>query len=348
MSLSTLPYFEEIRYPEDFFAGADIALFLNDQWVEDVSALAFSVVEVVEPRFSYAGWIPSGIFQGARYVQGQLRMPMRTVHWLKSLTPQRVTKAETTSPSSFQQALDKAQALLGTAPAAKMLPVLRPGARGSEVTRLQSLLSAHGIVIPNEQYAWPTLAPGDRSPDVTELQERLRQLGFPPGEKGVLDAATERQVKRVQELAGLPITGVVDSATRQALESGFRISGQYDLLTFAAVSRFQALKGIRVDGICGPQTWTALGVGQGAVEVIHTPTEAILPPSGPLIPGVFELYIVFQAAMDPSKMGLQKLSRKPGEVMRVTGVRLMRPEIAVEDPANPVMQTLSFVAEDIL
>jgi carboxyl-terminal processing protease len=54
--------------------------------------------------------------------------------------------------------------------------------------------------------------------DVLSLQERLNQLGLAGGEEdGVLGEVTERAVREFQRSAGLPVTGVVDAATVDAL-----------------------------------------------------------------------------------------------------------------------------------
>jgi carboxyl-terminal processing protease len=63
-----------------------------------------------------------------------------------------------------------------------------------------------------------TLTRGMVGLDVLSLQERLNQLGLAGGEEdGVLGEVTERAVREFQRSAGLPVTGVVDTATVDAL-----------------------------------------------------------------------------------------------------------------------------------
>jgi lipoprotein-anchoring transpeptidase ErfK/SrfK len=64
------------------------------------------------------------------------------------------------------------------------------------------------------------MGPGAHSPDVTAFQQRLQSLtlmvGTPDGAYG---SATGYAVTAFQKLAGLPRTGVIDAATRAALET---------------------------------------------------------------------------------------------------------------------------------
>ena len=58
------------------------------------------------------------------------------------------------------------------------------------------------------------------SADVIELQRLLRQTGFLPSNfiiTGIYDATTQAAVREFQRVNGLPVTGIVDAATWQAL-----------------------------------------------------------------------------------------------------------------------------------
>lgn len=65
---------------------------------------------------------------------------------------------------------------------------------------------------------WNSLIPPVE--EVKEWQRLLRQAGFLPADfvlSGIYDEATESAVRRFQRVNGLPETGIVDEATRQAL-----------------------------------------------------------------------------------------------------------------------------------
>lgn len=62
------------------------------------------------------------------------------------------------------------------------------------------------------------LAVGDEGPQVQELQRRLRAAGFRPGQlDGKFGAKTQDAVKAFQKAHGLPVTGIVDRRTAEAL-----------------------------------------------------------------------------------------------------------------------------------
>jgi peptidoglycan hydrolase-like protein with peptidoglycan-binding domain len=71
---------------------------------------------------------------------------------------------------------------------------------------------------PPSDAVFPILRLGARGPAVTRLQERLRRLGFLNGEAdGVFGADTENAVKAAQQNYGLDADGIVGSATWDAL-----------------------------------------------------------------------------------------------------------------------------------
>jgi peptidoglycan hydrolase-like protein with peptidoglycan-binding domain len=58
--------------------------------------------------------------------------------------------------------------------------------------------------------------------DIQVAQEHLRAFGFNPGPvQGVFTADTQAAVRAYQARYGLPVTGLLDEKTRQALLPGF-------------------------------------------------------------------------------------------------------------------------------
>src|ERR671931_2052278 len=79
------------------------------------------------------------------------------------------------------------------------------------------LLGMLGLVL------WPVViaAPGDWR--IGQAQGRLQAAGFDPGPlDGVLGRRTKEALRRYQASQGLPATGVLDEAIRQALLRGDR------------------------------------------------------------------------------------------------------------------------------
>jgi peptidoglycan hydrolase-like protein with peptidoglycan-binding domain len=116
---------------------------------------------------------------------------------------------------------------------------------------------------------------GSRGPAVAAAQ---RALGIPAD--GIFGRQTRRAVRTFQRAHGLLIDGVIGPVTRGALGTGtgsagtgrqsvtmslqralgVGADGEYGPITRAAVRRFQASRGLAVDGVAGPQTLGALGL----------------------------------------------------------------------------------------
>ncbi|HHW56183.1 MAG TPA: LysM peptidoglycan-binding domain-containing protein [Clostridia bacterium] len=98
---------------------------------------------------------------------------------------------------------------------------------------IDELIKANYLVYPNMIYPgqtliipcpssppieYPTLKIGDRGPFVVNLQARLKSLGFDPGPiDGVFGPKTEAAVKAYQQSRGLPVSGIVNDITWNAL-----------------------------------------------------------------------------------------------------------------------------------
>ena len=115
---------------------------------------------------------------------------------------------------------------------------------------------------------------GSRGPAVAAAQ---RALGIPAD--GIFGRQTRRAVRTFQRAHGLLIDGVIGPVTRGALGTrrrrgtgrqsvtmslqralGVAADGDYGPITRAAVRRYQASRGLEVDGVAGPQTLGALGL----------------------------------------------------------------------------------------
>jgi peptidoglycan hydrolase-like protein with peptidoglycan-binding domain len=137
--------------------------------------------------------------------------------------------------------------------------------------------------------AEPNLQKSSTAPAVRDLQEALNALGYNPGPiDGVFGATTEAAVKAFQQARGITADGIVGKVTwinideadqsepvlkigstglpvRRAQKRmslvGFDVDGvdgRYGTRTEAAVKMLQQQRGLAVDGVVGPQTWSII------------------------------------------------------------------------------------------
>jgi peptidoglycan hydrolase-like protein with peptidoglycan-binding domain len=137
--------------------------------------------------------------------------------------------------------------------------------------------------------AEPNLQKGSTDPAVRDLQEALKALGYNPGPiDGVFGATTEAAVKAFQQARSITADGIVGKVTwinideanqsepvlkvgstglpvRRAQKRmslvGFDVGGvdgRYGTQTEAAVKMLQQQRGLAVDGVVGPQTWSII------------------------------------------------------------------------------------------
>jgi peptidoglycan hydrolase-like protein with peptidoglycan-binding domain len=124
---------------------------------------------------------------------------------------------------------------------------------------------------------------------VRDLQEALKALGYNPGPiDGVFGDTTEAAVKAFQQARGITTDGIVGKVTwinideadqsEPVLKIGSTglpvrraqkrmslvgydvggVDGRYGTSTEAAVKMLQQQRGLAVDGVVGPQTWSVI------------------------------------------------------------------------------------------
>jgi spore cortex-lytic enzyme len=140
---------------------------------------------------------------------------------------------------------------------------------------------------------------GSRGAEVIQIQTKLRQWGYYSGNiDGIYGPETYRSVIAFQRKNGLVVDGKVGSQTRKALgivavttagkynqtvrnaqqklrQWGYyngSVDGIYGPKTYEAVTSFQRKNGLKVDGIIGPNTRKALGLGGGGGDAAYAAT----------------------------------------------------------------------------
>lgn len=73
-------------YTEEFFGGADVFIYIDDDLYEDISAVQFSVSESVKPIYGYSSRRYDDLAIGTRIVQGVIKVPVRNTNADKYIT----------------------------------------------------------------------------------------------------------------------------------------------------------------------------------------------------------------------------------------------------------------------
>ncbi len=144
--------------------------------------------------------------------------------------------------------------------------------------------------------AYPVLSLGSRGEAVARLQQELKNQGYYTFWRvtGYYGPITREAVMKFQRANGLVVDGIAGPVTQSVLYgSGYRtlkfgmrgpdvsrlqsalkqqgyfyanVTGYYGKITENAVIAFQKAKGLRIDGIAGPQTQSVLYAGQMASQ----------------------------------------------------------------------------------
>ncbi|TQE21986.1 peptidoglycan-binding protein [Streptomyces ipomoeae] len=135
--------------------------------------------------------------------------------------------------------------------------------------------------------SWPTVKSGQRGTDVKTVQLLLIHRGYSLKADGVFGSGTAAKVKSFQKAKGLRADGIVGANTwskliltvktgskgnavkalqLQLTDNGYATNadGAFGTRTAEKVRAFQKAKGLKADGIAGPNTWAALVRGGGS------------------------------------------------------------------------------------
>lgn len=69
-------------FPEEYFTGADVYVYFNDVWMDEIIGLTFSLTELVEPQFGYASSTWDYVSRGKRLVKGEFRMAFKEAGYM--------------------------------------------------------------------------------------------------------------------------------------------------------------------------------------------------------------------------------------------------------------------------
>lgn len=72
-------------FPENYFSGCDVSVFIGDVWVEEVVSISFAVMEQVQPIFGYNSYTYDTVARGSRVIEGSLRINFTEGNYLNRI-----------------------------------------------------------------------------------------------------------------------------------------------------------------------------------------------------------------------------------------------------------------------
>jgi hypothetical protein len=93
-----------LTYTPEYFAGADVSIYLGDQFLDEVVSLSFTMQQATQPIFSYASYTYDMLAVGARQIQGSFAINFRDPFYLENKaafsTGQATTSDSVMTPNS--------------------------------------------------------------------------------------------------------------------------------------------------------------------------------------------------------------------------------------------------------
>lgn len=81
----TKPQTEYQVFPESYFSGADLTMYFEDIWVDDLTAIEFNLQESLVPVYGYNAYTWDTVARGTRLIEGHFRIAFREVGYLHAV-----------------------------------------------------------------------------------------------------------------------------------------------------------------------------------------------------------------------------------------------------------------------
>jgi len=75
-------------FPTEYFSGSDVAIYFGDLLIDEILPLEVSLVEAVQPVFSFQSYTYSKVMRGQRQVSGSFTIAYRETGWLHRVLAQ--------------------------------------------------------------------------------------------------------------------------------------------------------------------------------------------------------------------------------------------------------------------
>lgn len=161
-------------FPEEYFTGADISIYFNDIFIDEITGLSYSLQETVKPIFGYASYTWDAIARGTRIIQGEFRIAFKEAQYINVVLKTLAENQSTIAPRSMQ--------LLSNAEVNKFTSGIEDTIEDNLIRDFGDLTEEQ--VIERQQkdiYKWKipmSMESQNDTEQVKELQQRLIKLGY--------------------------------------------------------------------------------------------------------------------------------------------------------------------------
>lgn len=194
-------------FTEEYFSGADVAIYVNGEKLTHISGLSYQIQEQLKPIFGYASRTFDDVAIGNRIVVGMLRVPIhnpeenstREIEVIVDSVDEEVAEEakKNNYPGWVENALSHLQPLSGSTWKASSNP------SSAEESRLNSLQSLEGK---------------EFSDELRKTQTQLLKLGYAVEINGFYDTKTKGVVRQIQSDYNLNQSGVLDTETLAVIQ----------------------------------------------------------------------------------------------------------------------------------
>ena len=198
-------------FTEEYFSGADVTLYLNNEKMTQVSGLQYSIQEQLKPMYGYASRTFDEVAIGNRIVIGSFRVPITNPE--SSMRTDKPIPA----PVSNNSTMDSKPTIPSWAVNNVRYGEVAYVNQGREYYDPSNTGQTNGTVPGRNNPLATSLSPLKYSEDTLLIQKKLLELAYSVDITGVYDLKTRRAVQAFQESCHINASGEVDKETRAFL-----------------------------------------------------------------------------------------------------------------------------------
>lgn len=207
-------------FTEEYFSGADVAIYIDGELVKNISTLSYQIQEQLKPLFGYASRTYDDVAIGNRIVVGTLRIPISNPEENSDQDiKEEIALSATTNDNLADNNGEGSNSSSSNMPswASNSNDILTSDDLYNYGSSLNKNSSGDDGYINNKYDVLASLSPLEYNDDLKDVQKRLLALGYNVEINGYYDTKTKNAIIKVQHNANLNETGIINDETIQAI-----------------------------------------------------------------------------------------------------------------------------------